>query len=128
LEAVFCKKPVVQYTDPKIKINIGEKEIKSPFIPYSNDPKSIAEIIDRVVESGEFRNKLFDSEYKFAKEVSNPQSVAEWWDNLFEELVKKHKSIKKNSSNIKIKFRILYFLTANRLYWKKIKNKITTFN
>ena len=124
LEGVFCKKPVIQYTDPKIKIVINKKETKSPFVPYSNDPKNIAEIIDKVVESKEFRDELFEAEYRFTKEISEPHLVAEWWDILFEDLAKQHKSIRSNSSPIRIKCRMLLFLIANRLYWKKIKNKI----
>lgn len=125
LEAVFCKKPVVQYTDPKIRLIMDGNEVKSPFLPYSNEPKDIAETIDKVVESKEFRDKLFKAEYDFAKEFSDPYAVGEWWDNLFEDLTKKHKSIRKNSPKICIKLRMCHFLIANRLYWGKIKNRLS---
>ena len=124
LESVMCGTPVIQYTDHKIKIIVNEKEIKSPFLPFSNDPKSIAGMIDRVVESKEFRQKLFEDEYQFVNEVADPVKCAEWWDNLFEDLVKKHKSIRKNSSPLRIKLRMIGFLIANRLYLHKIKKLI----
>ena len=124
LESVMCGTPVIQYTDHKIKIIVNEKEIKSPFLPFSNDPKSIADMIDRVVESKEFRQKLFEDEYQFVNEVADPVKCAEWWDNLFEDLVKKHKSIRKNSSPFRIKLRMVGFLIANRLYSQKIKKLI----
>ena len=120
----MCGTPVIQYTDHKIKIIVNEKEIKSPFLPFSNDPKSIADMIDRVVESKEFRQKLFDDEYQFGNEVADPVKCAEWWDNLFEDLVKKHKSIRNNSSPLRIKLRMIGFLIANRFYLQKIKKLI----
>ena len=96
----------------------------TPFLPFSNDPKSIADMIDRVVESKEFRQKLFEDEYQFVNKVADPVKCAEWWDNLFEDLVKKHKSIRKNSSPLRIKLRMIGFLIANRLYLQKIKKLI----
>ena len=124
LEAAMCKRPVIQYTDPNMKIIADGKEIKSPFLPTSNDPKVIAEIIDRVVTSEDFRKKLVEEQYKFVKEIADPEKVAAWWDSFFEDLVKKHKSIRKNSSYIKVKCRLWFFLVANRLYLTKIKHKL----
>ena len=123
-EGVMCNKPVIQYSNPNMKIIIGGKEIESPFLPHSNEPKKIAEIIDMVVESKEFRDKLFEEEFKFVREVGDPVKCAEWWDNFFEEHAKRYKSIKRNSLRIKIEVRILFFLFANRLYFKKIRNKL----
>ena len=124
LESVMCGTPVIQYTDKKRKIVIDGKEIESPFLPFSNDPKSIANVIDKVVESKEFKQKLFDDEYQFVNKVADPVKCAEWWDDLFEDLVKKHKSIRKNSSALRVKLRMTSFLIANRLYLRKIKKLI----
>ena len=121
LESVMCGTPVIQYTDQKRKIVVDEKEIKSPFLPFSNDPKSIAHVIDKVVESKEFREKLFADEYKFVNKIADPVKCAEWWDELFEDLTKKHKSIRKNSSPLRVKLRMISFLIANRFYSSKIK-------
>ena len=120
----MCGTPVIQYTDEKMKIVIDGKEIKSPFLPFSNDPKSIARIIDKIVEFPEFRQKLFEREYEFVNTVAEQVKCAEWWDNLFENVTKKHKSIRKNSSPLSIKLRLIGFLIANRLYLQKIKKLI----
>jgi len=124
LESIMCGTPVIQYTDKKRKIVVDGEEIKSPFLPFSNDPKSIANVIDKVVESKEFRQKLFEDEYQFVNKIADPVKCAEWWDNLFEDLVKKHKSIRRNSSPFRIKLRMISFLIANRLYLHKIKKLI----
>ena len=124
IEAVLCNKPVIQYSNHEIKINVDNQEVKSPFLPYSNNPQDIADIIDKVVTSKEFREKLLEKEREFVQKISDPNLIAEWWDDLFEELVKKHKTIRKNSPKLFIKLRLLYFLIANRLYYKKMKNKI----
>ena len=121
LEGVFCGKPVIQYTNTDMKIKIDGQDIIPPFLPNSNNPKDIAELIDKVVTSEKFREELFNKQYDFVKRQSDPYLVAEWWDNLFEEIVNKHKGITKNTSRIKLKFRLWFFLIANRLYIKKIK-------
>ena len=59
------------------------------------------------------------------KEAFDPEKCAEWWDNLFEEVTKKHKSIRKNSSPLRVKLRMISFLIANRLYAQKIKKLIS---
>ena len=77
-----------------------------------------------IVSSPEKRNNLFKKEYDFVTEVTDPVKCAEWWDDLFEDLVKKHKSIRKNSSALRVKLRMTSFLIANRLYLRKIKKLI----
>jgi len=128
LESVMCGTPVIQYTDHKRKIIVDEKEIKSTFLPFSNDPKSIADVIDKVVKSKEFREKLLKDEHEFVNKIADPVKCAEWWDNLFEDLVNKHKSIRKNSSPLRVKLRMINFLIANRLYSSKIKKLLLGSN
>jgi len=119
-EAAFCKKPVIQYADPRIKFDINGKQVSSPFLPHSNEPKEIANIIDKVVESKEFREKLANEEYDFVKKIADPEMIASKWDKLFEELFKQNKSIRQ-TSNIRSKLRLMYYLIINRLYVKKIR-------
>ena len=126
LESVMCGTPVIQYTDHKRKIIVDEKEIKSPFLPFSNDPKSIADVIDKVVESKEFREKLFDDEYKIVNKITDPEKCAEWWDRLFEDFTRKYVTIRKNSSPLRVKLRMISFLIANRLYVSKIKKLMSS--
>ena len=122
MEAVFSKKPVISYADPKIEIIIDKKKIESPFLPKSNDPKVIAELIDKIVESKEFREELLKKEYEISKELTDPSKAAQWWDSFFEENVKKHKTITKRTSKTILKLRLWSFLIANRLYTRKIFN------
>ena len=121
LEAVICKKPVISFTDKSLKIILEGTELQSPFLPESNDPKIIAEIIDKIVLSKDFRETLYQQEYEFVKEITDPIKTAEWWDSLFEESIRKHSSINRKSSAISVKFRMLLFLIANRLYYKKLE-------
>ena len=121
LEAVICKKSVVSFTDKSYKIILEGTELQSPFLPEDNDPKIIAEIIDNIVSSADFRETLYKKEYEFVKEITDPNKAAEWWDSLFEKSVKKYGSINRKSSTISVKFRMLLFLIANRLYYKKLK-------
>ena len=123
-EAALCKKPVLQYSNPDMKYIINGKEISEPFLPKSQEPKELANLIDKIVESKEFRDNLAEEEYNFVRELADPHKAAMEWDDLFETLFKKYGTIKRNSSPIRIKFRILFFQFANRLYFNKIKNKL----
>jgi len=116
-EAVFCKKPVIQFADPKIKFVSDNKEIISPFLPHSNDPKEVSKTIDKIVTSKEFRDSLLEEELRFIKKIADPIKIAEQWDVLFE----KYEKMKKNSNNIKTRLRLINFLIINRLYFTKIK-------
>ena len=78
-------------------------------------------MIDRVVENKEFRQKLFDDEFQFVKKVADPVKCAEWWDRLFEDFTRKYVTIRKNSSPLRVKLRMIGFLITNRLYASKIK-------
>ena len=120
LEAIFCKKPVISYVDKSIQYILENKQLESQFLPTSNEPKEIAKVIDRVVESKEFRDNLLKKEREFVLEIANAEKIAQWWDSLFEQMVTKHKSIHRNSSKFALKFNLILFLIGNRLYTKKI--------
>ena len=100
---------------------LNGKEKKSPFLPISKDPKELAKTIDLVVESEQFRKELFQKEFEFIKTIGDPYQVGAEWDNLFEEFIRKYDSINRNTSKIKLRFRLIFFLVANRLYTKKLK-------
>ena len=120
LEAIFCKKPVISYVNKSIQYILENKQLESQFLPTSNEPKEIAKVIDRVVESKEFRDNLLKKEREFVLEIANAEKIAQWWDSLFEQMVTKHKSIHRNSSKFALKFNLILFLIGNRLYTKKI--------
>ena len=128
LEGVMCGSPVIQYTNHRKKIIVDEKEIKSPFLPVRNDPKSIAEVIDKIVENSEFRQKLFEDELEFVKKVADPVKCAEWWDKLFENYARECGSIRRNSSPLRVKLRMISFLITNRLYASKIKKLVLGYD
>ena len=96
--------------------------MESPFIPNTNEPKDIAQIIDKFVVSEQFRQNTFKKEYDFVRNISDPKKAGEWWDSLFEKMIKENSSINRKSSRITIKLRMLSFLISNRLYFRKIKN------
>ena len=120
LEAIFCKKPVISYVNKSIQYILENKQLESQFLPTSNEPKEIAKVIDRVVESKEFRDNLLKKEREFVLEIANAEKISQWWDSLFEQMVTKHKSIHRNSSKFALKFNLILFLIGNRLYTKKI--------
>ena len=124
MEAIFCGKPVLNYANPNEKIFIDGKVIDSPFLPKNNDPKEIAKIIDEIVSSEVFRNELFHNEQEIVKEISDPIKSAEWWDELFMKKYNECGGIRKESSLVTQKLRMALFLIGNRLYLKKIKNKL----
>ena len=118
------KKTNIQYTDKRKNITLDNLKLESPFQPFSNDPKAIAEIIDKIVESKEFREELFSQEEKFVNQIADPIKCAEWWDDMFEKVFEKYGTIQRKSSPFRIKLRMLGFLIGNRLYVSKIKNLI----
>ena len=120
-EAVYCKKPVVQYADPEIKFEVNGNYINSTFLPNSNNPKDVADVIDNIVLSQEFREKLIDEEYNFVRKIADPEMIAEKWDDLFQKINIKNKINHQNSFNIIVKLRLLNFLIINRLYFRKIR-------
>lgn len=111
-EAVLCGKPVISYNDPKNWYEIDGKKIASPFLPKSKNPKELANLIDKIVESKDFREKLANEESEFIKKLTDPIKVAKEWEILFETLHKKHKSISKNSSYLSIKSRFIYLVLS----------------
>ena len=126
LESVMCGTPVIQYSDENKEIIVNDEKLKLPFLPHSKNPKEIAKIIDNFVESPQFRIESYNQQLEFVKKTSDPNKCAEWWDNLFENMIKRHKSIIKNSSRFSMKLRMLNFLIANRLYFYKLKKIFQT--
>ena len=98
------------------------KHLESQFLPTSNEPKEIAKVIDKVVESKQFRDDLLEREREFVLEIANTEKIARWCDSFFEHLGIKHKSIHRNSSKFTLKLNLILFLIGNRLYSKKIFN------
>ena len=92
-DSAFCKKVVIHYVDRNKSSLIDGKEIISPFEPKSKDPHVIAELIDKVVTSKEYREKLIQEQYDYIKKLSDPDVVIKDWENLFQKMIKKYPSI-----------------------------------
>ena len=121
-EAAYCRIPVLQYADPKIKFKAGDKISNSPFLPHSNNPEVIAELIDKIVTSKEFREDLAEQEYNFVKKIGDPNVIANEWEKLFSKVVGMKR---KRKSKFKLKINLYHFLLINRLYIKKIRKVLS---
>ena len=73
---------------------------------------------------GDFSESRFKKEYEFVQNISNPKKAGGWWDSLFTKITSENSSIDKKSSKMILKFRMISFLIANRLYYKKFKTII----
>ncbi len=120
MEAALLKKPVLSYVDPNAKFILDGNPIDIPFFPKTIEPKELASLIDKIVESKDFREKMAEEQFNFINKVSDPAKVGEEWDKIFEELFQKFKSINKDAG-MTVKFRMVYFLIINRLHFRKIK-------
>jgi glycosyltransferase involved in cell wall biosynthesis len=120
-ESALFKKATIAYNDLSTNYIIDGKEIKSPFLPTDTTPNSLALLIDKIVSSKKFKEELAREEFEFIKQLTDPVKTAKEWDDLFEEFTVKCNSINRNSSKIRLKFRLFFFLVVNRLYWYKMK-------
>ena len=123
-DSAFCKKVVIHYVDRNKSSLIDGKEIISPFEPKSKDPHVIAELIDKVVTSKEYREKLIQEQYDYIKKLSDPDVVIKDWENLFQKMIKKYPSINRQDSNLGLKFQnILSNLAENLIYKRTMREK-----
>ena len=99
-----------------------EKNIESPFLPKSRNARELADLIDKIVESKEFRDDLAAKEYEYIKNLSTPELVMKDWESIFQTFHNKYKTInRKTSFYEKI---VNYFgLSLERFYIKKFREK-----
>ena len=123
-DAAFCKIPILCYIDQSKPMMVNDKKVIPPFLPKSKDPIELAKLIDKVVESKEFREELAHYEYEYSKKLYHPDVAAKAWENLFLEINKKYPSIHKNSFKIKklLENKIVKY-AENLVYKKKMKAK-----
>lgn len=119
-DAVLCKKPVVTYTDPDRPTFLDGKEILPPFLPRSKDPQELALLIDKIVTSKEFREKLANEEYEFVKNLSHPDYVVAEWEQIFEKYFTEYKTITKKTSSICKKLEYVITLLLEKLVYTRI--------
>jgi len=121
-EAAFCKKPVICYTNTENLTIIDNEKIIPPFLPQSNEPEEIARIIDKVVESKEFREELAQKEYEYVKKISDPELVSKDWENIFDKILEKSKILDRKLS-IFNKLENVIILTIEKIYIRKFREK-----
>ena len=63
-----------------------------------------------------------EQEYDFIKQIADPVKIGQKWDDLFVNYMKNERKTK-TASSFQIKLRQKEFLFANRLYFRKIKNR-----
>ena len=123
-EAAFCKKPVICYTDPKQTVIIDGEEISPPFLPKSKDPQTLARLIDRIVDSKEFRQELVDSQYAYIQNLSEPDKVVSEWEKIFEKEFNKYRTINRKTNYLILKLEnFLAFLMEEVYYKRKMREK-----
>lgn len=122
-DAAFCKKPVVCYTDSNKTAVLDGRKIIPPFLPQSNDAYEVAKVIDKVVESKEFRDDLARHEFEYVQELCGPEKVANDWDNIFEELTKKHQSINRKRSFVNKLENNLAIIVEKLVYIRTMREK-----
>lgn len=123
-EAAFCKKPVVNFSDNKIRYLVNGIEVKSEFMPNSKEPQDVANFIDKIVTSQKFRNEIIQKQLDFVNKISNPYECAKQWEEIFEIMIKEKKSINNNSSRIKMDFyNLLVKIFEKIIYDKKWQKK-----
>ncbi len=121
-EAAYCKKPVICYTDQNKPSVIDGEPVIPPFLPQSNKPEEIAKIIDRVVESKQFREELAQKEYEYVKKISDPELVSKDWKNIFDKILKESKTLDRKLS-IFDKLENFIILAIEKIYIKKFREK-----
>lgn len=123
-DASYCKKPVLSYCDPNQPMILNGEKIIPPFLPKSKGPCELAKNIDKIVQCKEFREKLAEEEFSYAKLLFDPEKSVEDWENLFKEIVSKYKTINKKSGKIKLKFEVfLAVIFEKLLYVPKMRER-----
>jgi glycosyltransferase involved in cell wall biosynthesis len=123
-DASFCKVPILCYIDQSKPMIINEEKVIPPFLPKTKNPKELAKLIDRIVESKEFRDKLAIEEFNYSKRLNHPEIAARAWENLFIKINKKYPLINKNSSKIKKMIEnIIIEYVEKLIYKKKMRDK-----
>jgi len=123
-DASLCRKPILCYIDATKPSLINGKKIIPPFLPKDNNQKELAELIDRIVECKEFREKLAEEEYDYGRKLHHPEIAIKEWDTMFERFIEKNKSINRNYFSPKLKLENIFaFLIEKFVYSRTMKEK-----
>jgi|APSaa5957512535_1039671.scaffolds.fasta_scaffold00120_62 glycosyltransferase involved in cell wall biosynthesis len=122
-DAAYCKKPVLSYCDKEQVMTIEEEEIIPPFLPNSNDPRSIAENLDKIVEDVQFREELAKKEYEYIQNLSNPEFVIKEWEDIFKKYIKIHEGVNRKTNHLKLKFEKIIAENLEKIIYKRKMRK-----
>ena len=84
--------------------------------------KDLAKLIDLVVQSKEFRDKLVDEQYSYIKKLSDPIEVVKEWEKIFETIYLRNETIKRKSKLILFE-NLLAVLSERLFYLRKMRMK-----
>ena len=121
-DSAYCKKPVICYTNQKNTNIIDGNEVIPPFLPKSNKPEIVAELIDKIVESKDFRNNLIKKQYEFVCQLCDPEKVVNDWEQIFSRTKEKCKTINRKLSTFE-GFENFLILYIEKIYIRKFKEK-----
>jgi glycosyltransferase involved in cell wall biosynthesis len=122
-DAAYCRKPVISYCDKKQVVTIDGEKIIPPFLPNSNSPQDLANILDRVVEDEQFREKLAENEYEYIQNLSDPELVTREWEKIFQKYVKIHGNIDRETNQLKLKLEKIFAEIIEKIIYKKKMRK-----
>lgn len=115
-EAAYCGKPVIAYTNPECFFDITRKKVRQPFLPHKREPADLAKVIDMIVTSKEFREKLAKEQYEFVIKIAEPKIQTEKFEKLFQNLMKKlHYESNNNVRFRKYLFYLFYYSNIQRI-------------
>ena len=121
-DSAYCKKPVICYTNQKNTNIIDGNEVIPPFLPKSNKPEIVAELIDKIVESKDFINNLIKKQYEFVCQLCDPEKVVNDWEQIFSRTKEKCKTINRKLSTFE-GFENFLILYIEKIYIRKFKEK-----
>jgi len=122
-DAAYCKKPVIAYCDVNQPMMVNGGKVIPPFLPNSNDPKIIAETIDKLVTDEKFRNEIAEAEYEYIKKISSPEVVNDEWEKIFEKVIKKYKKINRKSQKLLPIENLISKILEKFIYVRKMKQR-----
>lgn len=103
-EAILCGIPVFCYAPISFIDN-------DPFYRKSTNPADLAEYIDKMVEDEVFREELVTKQSKWIMNTFNNKTIADKWEEIFEEVYKQDKYKPKKVYNIGLR---LFNLLKNK--------------
>ena len=122
-EAAACRKPVLVYST-----HYRPEQQHHPFL-QTNDPLSIAEAIDKLVEDPQFREQLEEKQYSFILQNYGITNCLSGWREIFDDAMtirrkKSHRRITLKILNLVEKYTRLTNVPSSKLVVQKNDNSL----